>query len=284
MRVAYLILAHADPKMLALLVKTVAAPNSAVFVHIDQKSDIDSFSDIKENVEYIESRIPIYWGHSSIASASIKLLEHAHKIGGFDYYHLMSGADYPIKPMSEFYDFLKINNRKSYIYSKSCEISPEGKKRVSSPYIIEERTTYSVMLQKAVFFFYRSLSIRRPAPKDVNFLIGENWFTIHKSVVPGLLAMWHRPDMKKFFSKTYLAEEIFFPTGINAVGGDGEVVNHSLKATKWSGEPHPKTLELGDMADILGTDAFFARKFSSMQSRELLRRLARDVHAIDCDF
>lgn len=62
-----------------------------------------------------------FTGGCSILEASIELLKSAHSDGKYDYFHLLTGEDLPIKPYAEFRAFLKENlyRNESAIYKKN---------------------------------------------------------------------------------------------------------------------------------------------------------------------
>lgn len=67
MRIAYLIVAHTDPKQLKRLVDALNDDNNIFFIHIDRKTDIGPFLECIDltrykNVHFIDKRISVYWG------------------------------------------------------------------------------------------------------------------------------------------------------------------------------------------------------------------------------
>lgn len=49
----------------------------------------------------------IVWGEYGILDASISLLKKAKQVSQYDYYHLLSGSDLPLKGIDEIDTFLK---------------------------------------------------------------------------------------------------------------------------------------------------------------------------------
>src|SRR5262245_32769298 len=111
MRVAYLVLAHANPRHFAHLIGAVETSRSRVFAHIDAKSDLRPFaqSSIPRGfVRFSTNRVDARWGGFSLFQASLNLLTDA--LQGhdqFDYFVLLSGADYPLRSAQYIEAFLE---------------------------------------------------------------------------------------------------------------------------------------------------------------------------------
>lgn len=279
MRVAYLIIAHADPEMLEHLVRAIDPTKRDIYIHIDLKTDINIFNaELLAQVKIIEPRIPVYWGNSSVTAASMRLIKEAYSCNYYDYFHIISGADFPVRPLSEFESFLDKSQPLSFLYSESANNKPEALKRLRSPYFISDRTHLSLLLQRIVFLFNHHVPFfRRRMLDNIEFRIGSNWFTIHRNVVPWIIDHWNDSRVRRFYYFTYLAEEIFFATALANSPLSHFYSTRSLRHMIWDGGAHPKTLKMDDIDDIRQTNEFFSRKFSSSISLPL-------IHAIKDDF
>lgn len=60
-----------------------------------------------KNLIYIGQTEKIVWGEYGILDASISLLKKANQVSQYDYYHLLSGSDLPLKGIDEIDTFLK---------------------------------------------------------------------------------------------------------------------------------------------------------------------------------
>lgn len=275
MRVAYLIIAHADPKMLELLVQAIDPDKRDIYLHIDLKTDINLFNpNLLSKVHLIEPRIPVYWGNNSILRASMRLLFEAYNYDYYDYFHIISGADFPIRPIEEFELFLDSNQPYSFLYSEPAYSKKEAMKRLYSHYIISQRTSVTVFMQRLIFLFNRYIPfLRRRMPKNLEFRIGANWFTINRNVAPWIIDHWADKDIRRFYDFTYLAEELFFATALANSPFSNLYSTRSLRHMIWTGGPHPKTLTLSDLSNIDQSEEFFSRKFSSSDSMPLIEKL-----------
>ena len=113
----YLILAHKNPQQLARMIKTLDDGNSKFFIHLDAKTPIEPFTAQleDEHIVFIPKRERCVWGDFSIVLATIHLMEAAAKAQNKGFFILMSGQDYPIKPIGELDAFLEENAQCDFI-------------------------------------------------------------------------------------------------------------------------------------------------------------------------
>src|SRR4051794_33944389 len=98
MNIAYLIVAHESPNHFKRLICALSSPNSACFVHVDQKSNLDDFLMPEAmHVHFYEDRVPVYWGEFTIVEATLRLIRYAVNAPvHYDYYVHLSGTHYPV--------------------------------------------------------------------------------------------------------------------------------------------------------------------------------------------
>src|SRR5690606_17510799 len=75
--------------------------NIHYYIHIDKKSDFPSKLKGRKNITFIK-RIKVWWGGWSHQEAILRLMKAA-SLKYYDYYILISGGDYPIRPNSFLY-------------------------------------------------------------------------------------------------------------------------------------------------------------------------------------
>ena len=101
---AILILAHQCNDVLYSLIESFGAELYDVFIHFDANASETVFEDLKaqiltrsgvENV-FLTPRIHVKWGAPSMVAAELTLFEYANEKGDYAYYHLISGADFPL--------------------------------------------------------------------------------------------------------------------------------------------------------------------------------------------
>ncbi|MGA2207949.1 MAG: beta-1,6-N-acetylglucosaminyltransferase [Terracidiphilus sp.] len=112
MKIAYLMLVHKNPRLLERAVRMLSTEDSAFFIHVDRKSNIQDFSEIAgPNIFLSEKRIPVYWAEFSNVEAIIQLIRQVLcSSTWYDYLVFMQGSDYPIRSGRYIQGFLE-NNR-----------------------------------------------------------------------------------------------------------------------------------------------------------------------------
>lgn len=173
MKICYLILAHNNFEHLDRMIDALDDSNSCFCIHIDKKTKED-YTPRKENVVVIPQHIDINWGGYTMIDATLALLNNGvNKMPDADYYILISGVDYPIRPKTFLHDLLK--QGKEYI-----DIAP-----VPVPFKPIERYTYYYFdynrrnLKHYNPYFLievllKKLKIKRKAPFKI--YAGTQWF------------------------------------------------------------------------------------------------------------
>ena len=101
MKHAYLILAHEYNYNLESLIASIDDERNDIYIHIDKKSIGFPFEKIRELVKKSQicfvDRINTNWASYRLVEAELILLETALANGNYMYYHLLSGADMPLR-------------------------------------------------------------------------------------------------------------------------------------------------------------------------------------------
>ena len=113
-RHAFLIIAHTSPEVLALLLQSLDHPRVALFVHVDKRTPA-----VAQKVEETQLRFAtlhrlqpaqaVHWGDLSQVEVELRLFAAARAVEPFDYYHLLSGEDFLLRPIEEVLAFFDAN-------------------------------------------------------------------------------------------------------------------------------------------------------------------------------
>ena len=272
MRHAILIMAHGDTTVLERCLSILDSPYIDFYIHMDAKN--------KEDYSYLKTacstsrviltrRIPVYWADYSQIEAELILIEAAVK-NDYDYYHLISGMDLPLKTPEEFNQFFEEQENKGFEFIKpfaTSEAFEENKLRVTMRYpfiriIKRGNNKYINLLQKSLFT--RILRFRKPAEKNIvkqlgwNVYIGENWFSITHAFAEYLLQS--KGIIEQYFSDGYTADEVFAITILkNSVFKD-RLGKAKTRLIDWErGKPY--VWRMSDKDQLLSSQHLFARKF-----------------------
>jgi hypothetical protein len=281
MKLAYLIAAHHQPAHFQRLLDALLTASSAAFVHIDAKSPIAPFLGTQHsNVHFCKPRVPVYWGeYSQVDATMIMLREALASPSKFDYFVLLSGADYPLRPAAAIEAFFARHSGTEFI-----NLVRMPNERASKP--VTRLTQYKVLSgrfttlpEKAL----RRLLIRArllPAERDYTAALagfipcgGSSWWALSRSACEYIVAITQSmPRLVDFFRHTWFPDETYFQTLLgNSPFRDR--IRRNLTYADWhAGGAHPAQIEARHLqsfadckavpSDVYGAgELLFARKF-----------------------
>ena len=187
-RHAYCIIAHNRPDMLNNLVEMIDDCRNDIFIHVDKKCDISEFNWIKanrSNLCFIEDRIDVRWGAFSLIESEMALFSKACSVNSYQYIHLLSGIDVPIKSQDEIHDFFDSHSGKEFIGYLNNYLGDELVSRRSDLYHFFTkygRTGIGKImnqLRRVACAFQRVLHIKRKHLFTMKWMVIVLWFTFH---------------------------------------------------------------------------------------------------------
>ncbi|MBD5275718.1 MAG: beta-1,6-N-acetylglucosaminyltransferase [Bacteroides sp.] len=288
-RHAYLILAHKNLNQLRKLIELLDDSRNDIFVHVDSKLsefNPDDFGKIvsKSSLIFLPNRINVNWGGVSIMRAELSLLKAATSNNRYDYYHLLSGMDLPLKTQDEIHNFFDACSFQEFInlwnFKKSTlsrfryfTIFPEGEAKFRT------RIVNHIFkgLQMAVGFRIN---------KSVDFYFGSQWFSITDELARYVISKedW----LEKVVRHTSTCDEICLPTLVcNSefkkrlyfpvlVESKPRSTLGNMRFIDWTrGESvrHPWTFKADDEQLLMSVDHLWARKFDETVDREIIDRI-----------
>ena len=276
MKIAYLILAHKDPKHLARLVRSLSTPNSYFFIHIDKKSDIDDFNNIAStNVFFSKERVPVYYDYSLVEAMFILLHNALMHMHCFDYLVRLNGVDYPIQPASYIDAFFHKNFGKEFM-----EIMPTHSGDAEFPMRRLVKFELRQNASKGEELIFNSLSYLGIKPnrmkKFLRFNLKPYWGSAFWALTRGACEYIRcfaaaNPKVTEFFKHTHIPCEMIF----QIILGNSPYINKmasNLHYIDWSDKKrHPPELtekHLSFFSSSLAVktedkEFLFANKFSS---------------------
>ena len=140
MRHAWLILTHGNFEILEKQLRFLDSENADFYIHADAKAafDPERFRAVpeKSRVTFVK-RHRISWGHFAMVEAELELLRAAVVPGGYDYYHLLSGVDVPVKTRAYIENYFTRAPGRNYVSFLSPEISRTDLYRVRFYYPLQ---------------------------------------------------------------------------------------------------------------------------------------------------
>lgn len=273
----FIVIAHSQPDLLARIIKRLEASNHYFLIHIDKKTEIAPFLPIKkyQNVQFATKRLSVNWGGYSQIKCTLFMLTQSmcHEVS-FDYFHLISGVDYPLVSNDEFDRFFEHSDKKSYMHFDSPKETVEWRK-YKYPNRLKWAFLDNWILKKtriASFFLNRFF----PRKVDFDLYAGWSWWSWHRDVVSFVLNyLESHPQYHKRFYYTSCCDEVIFHTMLFDKAKELRIEKYnSLRYIDWYPTRPTPTLPLvldeRDFESIINSGCFFCRKIDGQKSKKLM--------------
>ncbi len=274
MKHAYLILAHTEFELLALLVQALDDERNDIYIHFDKKvKHLPEIRTKRARLTYLKERLDIRWGHSSMMQAEFKLLETASSFGDYAYLHLLSGVDLPLKSQDYIHDFFAKNKGKEFVafYNGSGGDTSSLEHKVQRRHIFSDAFKGSGLafkLKRILRFLFLRMQILAGLKRNegIEFKKGGQWFSITSDFAKYLLA--HQEECNYIYSDSFCCDELFVQTLLwhspfapNIYDQEDE----GRGAMRYIGWQDNQLLDFTskDLDALKKSEALFARKFNA---------------------
>lgn len=275
-RHAYLIIAHHHFDMLKSLIRTLDSEHADFYIHINTSVKALDEADIRAAA--VKSRVQIFrkyritWGADTQIRCELFLMEQAVK-ESYDYYHLLSGVDIPLRTGREIEAFFETQEKSFMEVKKETDLTGTldrvryyypfqrfiGRQKAGrgAVYALLDQLSYEyIKLQKL-------MRIDRTRNAPFAYCRGANWFSVRHEIIVHALAQ--RRLIRRYFYQSVTADELFLQCVTMSSPYRDAVVPMSLRLVDWNRtehggcSPHTFTMEDYDMIDA--SDMLWARKF-----------------------
>lgn len=214
MKIAFLILAHDNWQHLNRLLAALDDEEHVFYLHIDKKVPMPDLCKTKAKLVFVD-RINVWWGGWSVQAAVNIMLKAAAK-NGFDYYVLLSGTDYPIKPKNHLYKRLKEGGEYIDLQRGFSPQKPESRIRY---YYIDGSNRWNKKSLKTIIYFalevfqQRIKFVRKKNYPFEKACFGSMWWALSHDCVEYILRfMQNNPGFVPFFKTSWCPDESFIHT------------------------------------------------------------------------
>lgn len=275
MKIAYLIITHRNPRLLAKMIDQLSGDDSAFFIHVDAKADFTPFAAIKRPNVHFTRRIPVYWGEFSQVAASLILLEEALS-SSFqpDYLMLFTGSEFPIRSKEYIHRFLERHRGREFITMAKTPSPGKPLERVNTIRFPRRRPVLRFLFRVLAKFGFASRDYRKHFGSFEPYS-GVGWWTMTNEACRYVLDFAKRDDkLARFFALTHASDEAY----IHTILGNSPFrakMQRSLLLEDWSaGTWHPRLIDeqhirnFESQREVIVTDCdgttevLFARKYS----------------------
>lgn len=291
MRHAFLIIAHNNWNQLKELIQLLDAENHDIYIHIDKKSKDfieEEFSSItRKSRLFIFQEFEVFWGGYSQVQVEMFLFEKAHALQ-YDYYHLISGADLPLKSNKEIDMFFEQNQGKEFIVYDEDQLrnDPEITRRTKYYHFLQNyRRRYQKKWKNDFFTFLERISlviqivfrVNRIRNLDWTIKYGSNWVSVTGNLVTEILKQ--KEKIREIFSCTNCADELFVQTVAYNCGFKDKIyvpedgMSENVRFIDWARgkNGNPYTFRKQDEKLLMQNSSLFARKFSETVDSDIIQ-------------
>lgn len=288
---AFLIGLYQNPDYAAILVESLRGERSNIYVHINPLY-LDDFKGFMaryakaDDVQVIHTQ-PTKWGGYSLLRQILDLLRLAMQDKSNGYFHMLTGQDIVIKPLTELYQFFDAKSECNYLsYGKDQMLTPQkgyllGLNRSQYYHLFDMLNYRGNMLHrqlekyfvKAQQFFH--LKRKWPFP---NYYQGSGWFSLNRMAVKEIME-WIQAN-HKVVEYTFAPDEVIFQSILLNSKTDHHVVNDNLRLILWNNKGEvgsPVILTEQHFDQIKNSHCFFARKIHPVKSKRLIELIQNQI-------
>lgn len=282
MKHAILIMAHKDYAHLNRLVNYFCK-DCMVFIHVDKQSDFskEEIDELSQNpyVARIYKKYNIHWGGFSMLKCELFLLNSIIKEYKVDYIHLLSGQDYPIKPLNYMLNFFEEHQGVdflSYVHLPNYKWQDNTYARFAYFYLydwLKRGQRRSKFMDKFVLW-QKKVGFKRSVPNYFEHLYGgSQWFSITFTSAESIMA--YTKKHRRFYYRlmfTFAPEECYIHTVLLNVQNKNKVFPKNYRFIRWVFENnnYPCNLGVEHFHLLANNDNLFARKFERPYCDRLL--------------
>lgn len=281
-QIAFILLCHKDPESIIAKIEQFTSAGNFIAIHFDARSPQKEYEQIAQacasnpNAVMAKKRVKCGWGEWSLIEGTLSALRAA--LDAFpraSHFYLISGDCMPIKSAAYMRQYLDRNDTD---FIESVDFFTEDWIKTG---MTKERLIYRHYFNERsqAWLFYRSyelqklLRLKRPIPQDIDIKIGSQWWCLRRQTIEAIFEfLTNRPDVKRFFSTTWIPDEIFFQTLVRHLVRNVEIRSKTPTFLMFSDYGLPVTFYNDHFDMLLSQDFLFARKISP-DAEELTQKL-----------
>jgi hypothetical protein len=284
--IGFVLLTHEKPRQVVRLVNRLNEmfDEPPIVCHHDfSKCDFSGFA-LPRNLSFVRPYLETRWAEFSVVEGAIRAMRQLYGDGqGPDWFVMLSGADYPIRPAEAILRDLDTGSFDAHI--EMVPIAREGWATVWEEVCYKRYKTLAIRIPHAL----RRLGLAReivrlkhpavtrlliPVWNELRCFAGSQWFSGNARPAAAILDFHDaRPQLARHYSRLMFPEESYFQT-ILANTPDMSLNDNNWRYADWSAEQaHPKTLTREDLPRLHESGAHFARKFDPDVDASVLDRL-----------
>jgi Core-2/I-Branching enzyme len=289
-KIGFAVLSHNEPEQLLRLILSLNGMfgDPPVVCHHDfGKSWLDE-ARFPGNVRFVRPHFVTSWGHINVPLAALKAFRILKEYAQPDWFVLLSGSDYPVRPAAAIIADLSHSDYDAYLdhrqilyralppgqtaqdfgFGRPGWISRAYDRYYAVPLFWWPRLSKKLLLSGAFPFQKKYVFLRNPSilrwigsEPPARIYGGDFWFQGNQRAIDRLLNDPSVPRLVHYYSRRRNVDESLFHT-ILCNQPDLRICKDHKRYEDWSRDgKHPKWLEASDVPKIIASGAHFARKF-----------------------
>jgi len=257
--------------MLQRLIQSLHNADADIYIQLDAKANIQDFAQLETmgNVWFVKQRVTTGWGNYSIIQATLNGFNYILQTGkNYSHLNLLSGQDYPIKPIAQIQQFLFANADKTFLSSFSIADGEwlHGNTRIAKYSFGDYNFPGKYQLQNII----NKLLPNRKPPYHLKPYGRSQWLTITPECAEyAINYLAARPRLKHFFRMTWAVDEVFFQTILENSPLKDTLVNDNLRYIDQDGGNRPTIFTIANADMLMASEKLFARKFDLDVDKEI---------------
>lgn len=220
---AVLILGHKNPDQIISLCDHLRKYFD-VYLHMDSKATIDDnqVQSIKRLGVHYFSKYNVKWGSYSIVLATIYLMKEALKNKNNQYFHLISGQDWPMQDPQKIYDTFEHTDKIYMNYFKAKDTTKSGEnllwwvKFYYNYDKVNRRSLFGKLYHRLLIFAGRTFKVNKLKKYGLDsdsIYSGEEWIDIPRDALEYAISKYdHNLNIQKVFSTSFCSDEMWLQT------------------------------------------------------------------------
>lgn len=287
MKHVYMIIAHQEFPVLETLIEMLDYPDNDIVLHLDRKVKYSVMYQPKNSNLYLvpdDKRVDVRWGDCTQIWSELALYNEAYRHGPYDYYHLISGIDLPIKSQLYIHEFFE--NHKGKIFLGLMANAWRTKSKIGYYHLFTKNLrdrSFSAKCEKILHWgivqAQKVLGITRSTKEFPVLVKGANWCSLPQDAVEYILSK--EIYIRKRFKYTYAADEVYkaiilynSPFRERFYNTEEEYEGCMRLVDFKRGNPYE--WQMKDWDEIVASDKLIARKFTA-KNMDLINRIKAHV-------
>jgi hypothetical protein len=272
----YAVTSYTTPAQTERLVRRLRrdSPASRIIVSHDRKAPTPSIDALRDvGAELWLTDAPITWGDASFLLSQLAVVRRA-ALAEADWLTFLTGQDYPIRPLAEYERHLSTVGADMLLeepdgdpelpvllrrYVRRSYRMPRWTDRHRIRQVVKQLPGWELSREpRGLPPYLHRPRLRTPFSTDFPLRKGGDLYALSGRAAAVLMAA--DPRLVRYYSRTRIPSESYPHTVLRNAP---ELANHAglLHFTRWGSSSHPEWLGVDDLAEMLESSHWFARKF-----------------------